>query len=162
MELGIRFEGCKLNQTGVMLNWAFFALLSLVVLTCSEASRDNCFRPRTALRSKLVAGRKLSYHSVRAVPVLSAYHCADVCLRDVRCKSFNFVRKRDDDDMNVCEINDVTWEQAEHGVVHSKKGTDFYDVDFQGLRTVGDETSCSFFCRLSLILFDQLYSLCVA
>ena len=68
--------------------------------------------------------------------VLSPYQCADACLRDARCKSFNYKRKQDNSDVNECELNDIKWDDAKSGEVGEKAGSDLYDVDFERLREV--------------------------
>ena len=67
--------------------------------------------------------------------VLSPYQCADACLRDARCKSFNYMRKQDKNDINECELNDVKWDDAT-GDVFFQTGSDLYDVDFERLHEV--------------------------
>ena len=69
--------------------------------------------------------------------VLSPYQCADACLRDARCKSFNYKRKQGNSDVNECELNDIKWDdEVKSGEVGAKPGSDLYDVDFQRLHEV--------------------------
>lgn len=84
----------------------------------------------------MFADYKLCCHSIYEIPVISPYECADVCLRDTRCKSFNFKRKQNSDDVNMCEINDIKWEENEAGLVGQKIGTDIYNVGSEDLHKV--------------------------
>ena len=68
--------------------------------------------------------------------ILSPHQCADACLRDARCKSFNYKRKQDKTDFNECELNDVNWYDAEPWEVVVQPGSDLYDVDFERLHEV--------------------------
>ncbi|KAL9959469.1 hypothetical protein ACROYT_G032795 [Oculina patagonica] len=80
--------------------------------------------------------RKLWNHEINTIPgVLSPYQCADACLRDARCKSFNFIHKKDSDDVNVCELKDIN-RNHDSAWVTEKDGWDLYDVDFQRLQEI--------------------------
>jgi len=106
-----------------------------VVFLCADEIGGTC-PSQPSLSDKLYKDRKLWGHSMYEISVLSPYQCADTCLRDTRCKSFNFKRKQKNDDVNLCEINDVKWTDTDPNVVRRKTGTDLYDVDFETLHKV--------------------------
>lgn len=107
-----------------------------LVLSCVNEIHASCPN-RTTLNSYLTMDRKLWDHVIKAIPgVLSPYQCADACLRDERCKSFNYIHKKDSDDINVCELKDINWNDVPPGGVTKKTGWDLYDVDFERLQEV--------------------------
>lgn len=80
---------------------------------------------------------KLKGHEINNLKgALSPYTCADACLRDPRCRSFNFKRKRYSNDINECTINDINNEKAKSGEVQEDFETDFYDVGYEALQKV--------------------------
>lgn len=107
-----------------------------LVLSCINETRASCPN-RTSLNSYRTMDHKLGGHAIKAIPgVLSPYQCADACLRDARCKSFNYQRRKDSDDVNVCEMNDIKKSESNPGYLFRKPGYDFYDVDFERLQQV--------------------------
>ena len=112
-----------------------FLVSFFVVSSSIEAILPNCPN-HASLRDRKFTDQKLWDHSIYEIPVVSTYECADICLRDTRCKSFNFKRKQNSDDMNICEINDIKWEELAAGLVGQKIGTDIYDVDSEDLYKV--------------------------
>lgn len=107
-----------------------------VVFSWAEEIRASCPN-QPSLLDKVDKDTKLRWHSMYEIPVLTPYQCADACLRDTRCKSFNFKRKQNSDDVNLCEINDIKWtDDTDPGVVSNKPGTDLYNVGFQRLHQV--------------------------
>lgn len=112
------------------------SLTFLFLVLFATEIRAGCLE-RPSLNNHWYMDRKLLGHEVNHIKdVLSPYACADECLRDPRCKSFNFKRKRNSSDINECYLNDVTRKETASGAVIKKPGTDLYDVDFEGLQKV--------------------------
>ena len=112
---------------------AFFICLLLWCFTEISASCPS----RSSLNTNRTVNTKMWRHAFKVTKgVLSPYQCADACLRDARCKSFNYKRKQDNSDVNECELNDIKWVDAKSGEVSVKPGSDLYDVDFERLHEV--------------------------
>lgn len=109
-----------------------------LLLSCVDRGEISASCPnRSSLNTNRTMDRKLWGHAIKVIPgVLSPYQCADACLRDARCKSFNYKRKQNSDDVNECEMNDIKWDDAKPGEVTNKPGSDLYDVDFESLHEV--------------------------
>ena len=100
-------------------------------LTCVDEVCATCPK-RTPLNTNRTMNRKMLHHAFKVIPVvLSPYQCADACLRDARCKSFNYKRN-----VNECELNDSNWYDAKSWDVVQETGSDLYDVDFERLHEV--------------------------
>lgn len=112
-----------------------FLVSIFVVSSCIEEILPICSN-HASLTDNMFADQELRYHSIYETSVISPYECADVCLRDARCRSFNFKRKQNSRDVNICEINDIKWEKDHAGLVWPKQGTDIYNVGSEDLRKV--------------------------
>lgn len=119
-----------MQHVAVLTSFIFLFLLRIDEINASCPNRPSLNTNRTM-------NRKMWGHEFKVIQgVLSPYQCADACLRDARCKSFNYKRKQDKNDFHECELNDVKWENAKAWEVAHDLGTDLYDVDFQRLREV--------------------------
>lgn len=115
---------------------AVLASFICLFLTCVDEIRATCPN-RSSLNTNRTMDTKMWLHVFKVISgVLSPYQCADACLRDARCKSFNYKRKQDKTDFNECELNDVKWYDAEYWEVVNWIGSDLYDVDFERLHEV--------------------------
>ena len=115
---------------------AIVASFICVLLWCVSEISASC-PSRSSLNTNRTVNIKMWRHAFKVTQgVLSPYQCADACLRDSRCKSFNFKRKQDGSDVNECELNDIKWVDAKSGEVSEKPGSDLYDVDFERLHEV--------------------------
>lgn len=109
---------------------------AIVVFSCNMEILASCLN-RVSLDSSLFKNSTLWEHSVYETSVISPYQCADICLRDSRCKSFLFKHKRKSDDFNICEIKDIKWDDnVDVGTVTELVGTDLYNVGFEDLHKV--------------------------
>lgn len=113
-------------------------LASFICLFLSRVDDISASCPnRWSLNTNRTMDRRMWRHAFKVIQgVLSPYQCADACLRDARCKSFNDKRKQDKNDVNECELNDVKWEDTKPGEVGREPGSDLYDVDFERLHEV--------------------------
>ena len=112
-----------------------FLVTVFVVFSCIDEIRATCPKP-PSLNDKLKVDTKLWGYSIYEIPILSLYQCVDACLRETRCKSFNFKRKQKDEDKALCELNDTQWSSDINIILEKKTGWDYYDVGFEGLREV--------------------------
>ena len=107
-----------------------------IALSCVNEINASCPK-RTSLNSYRTTDRKLRLHTIKGIPgALSPYQCADACLRDMRCQSFNYKRKKGSGDINECEMNDIRRNETKIGEVKVEHGWDLYDIDFEGLQEV--------------------------
>ena len=107
-------------------------------LSCVDEISASC-PIRSSLNTNRTMNTKMWRHAFKVIitpGALSPYQCADACLRDARCKSFNYKRKQGNNDVNECELNDIKWVDAKSGEVGEKAGSDLYDVDFERLHEV--------------------------
>lgn len=101
--------------------------ICLFLILCINEIRASC-PDKPTLNKQKTTDRKLLLHSIQVIRgFLSPYQCADACLRDSRCKSFNFKRKQESDDISECEINNVKWSETVAGEVVHRTGWDLYD-----------------------------------
>lgn len=119
-----------------MQNVAIVPFFICLFLSCVDEINASCHR-RSSLNTNRTMNTKMWRHAFKVtLGVLSPYQCADACLRDTRCKSFNYKRKQDNSDVNECELNDVKWDDAKSGEVGDEAGSDLYDVDFERLHEI--------------------------
>ena len=109
-------------------------LLLLVLKTALlEGVFNNCQSNRD-LESHRIQGAVLVGYAFVLAPVFSSYECADLCLRNARCKSFNFINA---EQHRTCQLNTVTADDKP-GELLARKGTDFYNIGCDSLRKVSE------------------------
>lgn len=108
--------------------------LSFIIFTFSRAEEIHAACAEKSLNSTVKEETKLLRFSVKEISVITPYQCADACLRDTRCKSFNVERKLNSGDKKLCELNDAKWN--EHNDVIQTTGWDYYGLDHEGLQEV--------------------------
>lgn len=115
---------------------AHFLVLVIFVFWFNKAIDAACIED-TTFESNLHKNTKLWGHVLRKERVVSPIHCADKCLRDVKCKSFNFFWGQSEEGTYLCEINDVKWTRnSAAGITSDLIGTDLYNAGSQDLHKV--------------------------
>lgn len=113
-----------------------FLVLVVSVIWFNNAVDAACIED-TNFENNLHKDTKLWDHVLRKERVVSPIHCADKCLRDFRCKSFNFWWKQHEEGTYLCEINDIKWtENSAAGLTSEHIGTDLYNAGSQDLHKV--------------------------
>ena len=108
--------------------------LSIIIFMFSRAEEIHAVCARKSLNNKLDEETRLDGFSVKKISVISPYQCADACLRDTRCKSFNVERKLHSGDKKFCELNDAKWNDDNDA--NQNKEWDYYGLDHEGLQEV--------------------------
>lgn len=108
--------------------------LSFIIFTFSRAEEIHAACAEKSLNSTVEEETKLLRFSVKEISVITPYQCADACLRDTRCKSFNVERKLNSGDKKLCQLNDAKWNE-DNDVIQTT-GWDYYGLDHEGLQEV--------------------------
>lgn len=120
------------NKTQIKYLEISASLLFLFLVSCAQ----ECFQ-RPSLNDYRRENKILkSYETIYFEDALSPYTCADACLRDPRCRSFNFIRNQDSSDKNKCAIKDVNEDETSSGAFEEDFETDFYNVGYEALQKI--------------------------
>ena len=106
--------------------------LSFTIFMFSRAEEIHAACAQKSLKVK--EETRLLRFSVKEISVITPHQCADACLRDTRCQSFNVERKLNSGDKKLCELNDAKWNN-DNDVIRTT-GWDYYGLDHEGLQEV--------------------------
>ena len=130
---GERLQKQELS-TKMVIEMLHLYYLSFIIFTFSRAEEIHAACAEKSLNSTVKEETKLLRFSVKEISVITPYQCADACLRDTRCKSFNVERKLNSGDKKLCELNDAKWNE-DNDVIRTT-GWDYYGLDHEGLQEV--------------------------
>ncbi|PFX21862.1 uncharacterized protein LOC111334991 [Stylophora pistillata] len=108
------------------------SLLFLFLVSCAQECSQRLSLNDYRRENRILKSYQINYFE----DALSPYTCADACLRDPRCRSFNFIRNQDSSDIKKCVINDVNKDEASSGAFKEDFGTDFYNVGYEALQKI--------------------------
>ena len=85
--------------------------------------------------SAKVFDKTLAGYTLETRNVFSLLECADSCMRNSECRTFNFQRDSIEKG-KICQLNHVRQAEVDSDEISSKTGIDFYDIGAHEIKQV--------------------------